>query len=320
MRRCFSIFYDYLRIDTPGLPRVGSDVPPVLISLKGLLPALTTSRARDAALAPHVLEYLVAVISADSVPDPQQALTHVLESMLSTGYLAALVDLLRQAFEYNQDPRPNKQAPGILGTGENSLFSLLARITLLSPEKFVQAITATQVAATAKPTSTNTNTLQQPIQWLFSEWLTSVDTIGDVLTKKLHVLGLTSLLTVAPSTSPLLPILILENLQSLFTIWTDISIELGQEAAEEAQGDYLWNNRHGGGGDVPEWNDASPEDGRKRVVSNRDPIYGVNIRHFIAVKLRVLVELAGGQEVFEREWLSRVDGAVVKAFVELGIL
>jgi hypothetical protein len=231
--------------------------------------------------------------------------------MLNTGYLAALVELLRQAFEYSQDPRPSKQAPGILGTGENSLFSLLARIALLSPDQFVEGIMATHVAV-------STNVPQQTLQWLFLEWITSVDTIGDVLTKKLQILALTSLLTVPFSISTLFPNLILENLQSLFTIWTDVCIELGQDAAEEAQGDYLWNNRQGG--DVPEWNDASPEDGRKRVVSNRDPIYGVNIRQFIAMKLRGLVELAGGQDVFEREWLSRVDGAVVKAFIDLGVL
>jgi hypothetical protein len=117
----------------------------------------------------------------------------------------------------------------------------------------------------------------------------------------------------------------LENLQSLFTIWTDVVVEVGEEASEDSQGDYLWhNNRPANGGndaDVPpEWPDATPEDGRKRVISNNDPIYVVNIREFVAERLRGVIERAGGVQVFQDEWVGRCDEAVVKAFVGLNLL
>ena len=71
---------------------------------------------------------------------------------------------------------------------------------------------------------------------------------------------------------------------------------------------------------VGEWPDATAEDGRKRVVSNSDPIYGVNLREFVAGRLRDVIGRSGGLEVFQAEWLSRIDEAVVKGFVELKLL
>lgn len=280
---------------------------PLLTSQKALLSMLSSSRARDASLAPRVLENLVATISLDSYTglDPQQALTHLLESMVNTGYLSSLLEILKEAYEYHQDPRPTHRPPEVIGPAETSLFNLLARITLLSSDQFVQAITATNIISSSSPS---------PCHWLLAEWLQHIDSIGDILRKKLQVLALTNLLTA--TISPF-PILMLENLQSLLAIWTDVAVELGQEAADESEGDYLWHNRPG---DVPEWPDATPEDGRKRMLSNQDPVYTVNIRDFVAGRFRQMVEQAGGPQVFENEWLSRIDGAVAKAFVDLKLL
>jgi hypothetical protein len=305
LRQIFEIVESYTALSpatmlsTPFLSRL-------LTSMKGLLSMLATSRARDASLAPHVLENLVAAVAAETSLDPQQASTHLLESMLSTGYLASLLELLKGAYEYHQDPRPNRQPPDIIGPGETSLFTLLSRMVLLSPDQFIQAVTATNVNSTIPAT-----------HWLLVEWLQQIDSIGDILRKKLQVLALTNLLT---ATTPPFPALALENLQSLLTIWTDVVVELGQEAADESQGDYLWQNRSSGG-DAPEWPDATPEDGRKRIISNRDPIYTVNIRDFVATRLRLTMERAGGGPAgFEQEWLSRIDSAVLKAFVDLKLL
>ena len=296
---------------------------PLLTSLKSLLPALSTSRARDASLAPHVLENLICTISIESYSslNPQQTLTHLLESMLQTGYLAALLSLLKEAHEYHQDPRPSKQSPDIAGPGETSLFSLLARIVLLSPDQFIQVVTATNI----------TSSSIRPAQWLLTEWFHHIDSTGDILRKKLQVLALTSLLDA--TTPPLFPTLMLENLQSLFTIWTDVVTELGLDAGEDSQGDYLFHSSGQGNGTddasrgenaaagiPPEWPDATPEDGRKRMLSNHDPIYMVNIRDFVAGRLRSVIERVGGVEVFQGEWVARCDEAVVKGFVELKLL
>lgn len=309
LRQIFEIIESYA-ILSPATVLSPSFLDPLLMSLKSLLPMLSSSRARDAAHAPHVLENLVASISAEtsaSVP-AQQALSHLLTSMINTGYLASMLEILREAYEYHQDPRPNRKAPDVIGPGETSLYSLIARMVLLSPEITVQAISATNIHSTS-------NANLPVVSWVLAEWLDRFVDIGDVLRKKLQVLALTSLLS---ASTPPFPELALENLQSFLTTWTDICIELGEEAAEESMGDYLWHNKPAG--DVPEWPDASPEDGRKRLLSNRDPIYTINVRDFVAVKIKELMEKVGGPAVFQQEWLSRVDGAVVEAFVNLKLL
>ncbi|KAI1609016.1 armadillo-type protein [Exophiala viscosa] len=304
LRQIFEIVESYIML-SPTTILEPKFLTPLLGSMKELLSMLSSSRTRDASLAPHVLENLVATIAVGGHLDPQQGFTHLLGSMVNTGYLASLLALLKQAYDYHQDPRVNRRPPDLIGPGETTLFTLLARIALLSPDQFVQAVIATNVNSAPTPS---------PMHWLVTEWLQSIDGIGDVLRKKLQVLALTSLLTT--TTSPC-PDLMLDNLQSLLTTWTDVVLELGQDASDESKGDYLWHNTPG---NMPEWPDATPEDGRKRVVSNGDPIYTVNIREFIASTLRLTMESAGGPAAFEHEWLTRVDSVVLKAFVDLKLL
>jgi hypothetical protein len=53
-----------------------------------------------------------------------------------------------------------------------------------------------------------------------------------------------------------------------------------------------------------------------------DPMYALNIRVFIAERLQQTMQNwpNGGQAGFEQEWLSRVDSAVLKSFVDLKVL
>ena len=192
--------------------------------------------------------------------------------------------------------------PDVIGPGETSLFSLLARLALLSPPLFIQAINACSSETSA-------------LDWLVVEWIGHFDAIGDILRKKLQILGVTALLTA--SSPP--PTILLDQLQSLMTVWTDIATELGEEAADDSQGDYLWYFTKPS--DAPDWPDATPEDGRKKVLGNNDPIFSVNARHFIAEHFKgVMQSWPGGQAAFEAEWLRRIDEAVMKSFVELKIL
>lgn len=278
---------------------------PLVTSLKALLPMLASSRARDAALGPHVLENLASTLTIPAYFDAatsQQAIQHLFTTLVNTGYLQELLQILHTAYDYHQDPHLNRRPPDVIGPGETSLFSLLARLALLSPELFVQAINSCTNDSAA-------------LNWLVVEWVGHFDAIGDALRKKLQILGLTSLLTA--TTPP--PNIMLEQLQSLITVWTDVAVELSEEASEECQGDYLWCNTKPS--DVPEWPDATPEDGRKRVVSNNNPIFTINIRQFIADRMRQVMQgWTGGQVAFEQAWLSRVDSVVMKGFVDLGIL
>jgi hypothetical protein len=279
---------------------------PLSASLKELLSMLSSSRARDAALGPRVLESLVSTISLQAYFTPeqsQQATQHLFTTLINTGYLSELLRIVKEAHDYHQDPRPNKRPPDVIGPGETSLFTLLSRLALLSPSMFVQAINS------ATPDSA-------AFDWLIVEWIANFDSTGDALRKKLQTLGLTALLS---ASQPKPPQTMLEQLQSIMALWTDMCTELGEEATEDSQGDYLWYYEKPP--EVPEWPDATPEDWRKRTISNNDPILAVNVRHFIAERLRVVMAAwPGGQAVFEHEWLSRIDSAVMKGFVELGIL
>jgi Importin-beta N-terminal domain len=301
LRQIFELIEAYTTL-SPATILAQDFLDPMLVSMKGLLSMLSSSRARDASLAPHVLDNVTAVLSVPSyfnADSSQQALQHLLSTMVNTGYLSSLLAILKEAYDYHQDPRPNRRPPEVIGPGETSLFTLLSRIALLSPSLFIQAINASS----------------HSLDWLVIEWFNHFDAIGDVLRKKLQTLAITSLLTA--SNPP--PKIMLEQLQSLMTLWTDVVTELGDGAADESDGDYLWFNKPS---EQPDWPDATPEDARKRALSDVDPIYAVNIRVFIAERLQQVMQNwpNGGQAGFEQEWLSRVDSVVLKGFVELKLL
>ena len=302
LRQVFELIESYT-ILSPSTILEPAYLNPLLNSMKELLPMLSSSRARDASLAPHVLENLIATLDIPAYFDSSQsqaATDHLINSMFESSYLNTVLSILHEAYDYHQDPRPNRKPPDIIGPGETSLLTLLARLALASPSLFIPALGA------ASPTG-------ETFLWLIPEWLSQFDSIGDILRKKLQTLAITSLLTA--DTPP--PNIMLESLQSIIALWTDVITELGEEATEESQGDYLWYTRPN---EMPEWPDATPEDGRKRVVSNADPIYTVNVRHYVVKVLgQVMHHWSGGSAAFEREWLSRVDAAVMKGFVELGL-
>ena len=223
--------------------------------------------------------------------------------MLQSSFLPTILATLHAAYTYHQDPRPANKAPSLIGPSETALYSILSRIALTDAKLFVEAISAAAGA--------NTDT----IVWLTSEWLSNFDSIGDPAAKKLHALALTNLLS-SPS-SPHPAVFMLEQLQSLLTMWTDVVIELGTESLEESQGDYLWHGRPSD--EHPAWTDETPEEARHGAMSRVDPVYSVNIRDFVSARLTTAID-AVGADVFQQQWLSRCDAAVVNAFAALGLL
>ncbi|KPI41058.1 Importin-11 [Cyphellophora attinorum] len=304
LQQLFDIIESYIAL-SPSTVLAPTFLTPLVMSLKSLLPMLASSRARDASHGPHVLEHLAAAIA---LPENfnnvvrEQMTASLFTVLVRTGYLAEVLRIIKEAYEYHKDPRPNRRPPDVIGPGETSLFTLLSRLALLFPSMFIDAINSCSDDSAA-------------FNWLVIEWIGHFDAIGDVLRKKLQVLGITALLTA--SSPP--PLILLEQLQSLITIWTDLATELGQEAAEESQGDYLW--WYDQPSNTPDWENATPEDRRKRVMSNNDPIYTTNIRQVIGERLRFVVQSwPGGQQAFEQEWLSRIDPTVMQSFLELKLL
>ena len=283
---------------------------PLLTSLR---PILGLTRSQEVALAPDVLQDLVAVLDMPRHFESTartQALQHLLRALADNEILHKIGNLLQEAYLYHFDPRPSRQPPDVIGPLETHLFSILARLIIADPSTAVQFL--------------NVHMGAHALQWLTKEWLDHFDSVPDASRKKLHIMALTSLLA---DVDIQVQQTMLEQLQSLLTIWTDLVIELGEDAAEDRKGDYLYYeyndqsyNTNGtllnGVGEV--WHEV-PEDERKRELSRVDPIHTTNIRGFLSEKLKSVIQNIGGDEIFQTQWLSRIDQPIVKAFAQLGL-
>lgn len=311
LRQTLDIVDSYILLD-PNTILMPAFLSPLLSSLSLLIGSKSTGSSSARREISRVTKLLESLVKSLSVPRhfsdkamQLQAGQHFIEHAVETSFLQSFLSLLREAYEYHQDPRPSRGIPAIIGPTETELFSVLARLAFLSPNLFVESLSLASGATTAT--------------WLVSEWITHFDDIGDVFWKKLHALAITGLFCM---TSPP-PQFMLEQLQSMMTIWTDIITKLGEGAPEEAKGDYLWQPEI----DEPqvppsEWaqQNEAPEEGRKREVYMIDPIHQINIRDFVAKTMESIITGVGGLPAFQANWLSRVDSAVIKAFADLGLL
>lgn len=59
---------------------------------------------------------------------------------------------------------------------------------------------------------------------------------------------------------------------------------------------------------------------RKRELIYTDPVHQINLVAFVREHLQQAIQQAGGEQMFQEEWLSRVDKEVLKGFGELGIM
>lgn len=228
---------------------------------------------------------------------------HLVAQAIETSFLSNLLTILKEAHEYHRDPQPSRDVPSVIGPAETDLFSVLSRLAILSPYLLVEGLIAAQGPSTPS--------------WVVEEWTTHFETIGDVYQKKLQSLAMTSLYTI--SCPP--PTFMLEQLQALMTVWTDMITELGEDASDNTEGDYLFQPSH-----AEETSDPQdplllgPEADRKREIERLDPVYCRNLRTLVGQTMQTVVTSVGGPEVFQHTWLNRVDPAVVQAFANLGLM
>ncbi|KAK5942595.1 hypothetical protein PMZ80_005160 [Knufia obscura] len=308
LRQCFEILESYVILSPTTIldPQV---LTPLLNSQKPMLSMLNSSRARDASLSPRVLQ---TIIQSLSVPGKftgqarEAALQHVVTTMIQTEYLPSLLSILHEAYSYHQDPRPNRRPPDIMGVGETSLFTLLSHILLADPSLFLSALNSLASIDSEKDNLT----------WLLAEWFHQYDSTPDTIRRKTQMLAITSLLSVSSPSTPLLA-----SLQSLFSLYTDTLTELAEGAADENRGDYLYSPAPPGEM-LQNWPDSdSPEDVRKRHMTNWEVVYVINARDFVAEKLRHAIQACGGQQAFEQQWVTgTIDQDVLRSFANLGIL
>lgn len=263
----------------------------LFLFLKPFLEVLGSTRARDASLVPTLIEKMVMSVSLMDPTLQEEAFNHLMESIVTSEFLSNVVHLLKEAFDYHEHPQPNKRPPDISGPAETLLYSVVARFCQFNPTLTLHALKSST----------------SDIKWLIKEWINSIDTIGDVSRKKLQVLALSNLYRASEVD------FMMEFLQEMLTIWTDLLIQLGFDAPLESQGDYLWQSQ---GTDQNE----TPEEYRKAILDQNDPVHSVNLRHFVALIFGHVIENAGGRSSFEKNWLNQIDDKVVKAFLDLQLV
>ncbi|EAT91556.2 hypothetical protein SNOG_00061 [Parastagonospora nodorum SN15] len=212
----------------------------------------------------------------------ENAVKILTQDLISTGFLAKVLEGLHGAWQHHQSHGPYRELPAgaVDGVVETDYFTVLARVGLASPSTLLSAVRSVGGEGVW--------------DWLLEEWFSHIENIGDGPGKKLMTLILTRLLGEDAG-------LMLPKLQSLMTAWTDVLGELLDEPYHPTE---------------PE----APEDIRKRELIYSDPVHQINLVAFVREQLQQAVQAAGGEQRFQEDWLANVDKDVVKGFGELGIM
>jgi hypothetical protein len=151
----------------------------------------------------------------------EAAVEMVASGLVETGFMRRLLEGLRESWEAHQTTGPDRRHTNIEGVVETDYWSVLARIALASPSVFVTTMRA--VAAI------RAEGVESLLQWALTEWFSHFGNMGEPHKKKLMCLALTNLLETGQAW-------ILDRLQDLITVWTDVITEL-QEGAEDVGGE-----------------------------------------------------------------------------------
>lgn len=283
----------------------------LLASFEALLKSTTRQRL---GIVPRLVELMIR--GADiSTPPPTKEATYntIARSLVDSSFLASLLEGLHSAHEASQTTGPNRKQTSVYGVVETDYFSVLARLALASPPILVSALSATtNIAPDHSPTPND------PLPWLLSEWFLHYDNIGSVTQKKLHALALTNLLTLLPDPSTYYTSLLLSNLQSYLSVWTNIITELADDSNTDpaSKQDYLVNwSTH----ETQSPETEPPETTRRRDWDNADPLHSIDMQAFVRERLQALIAACGGESRFQEEWLVNVDRDVVGGFAGLGL-
>lgn len=229
----------------------------------------------------------------------EQAIKVLASDLISTGFLAKVLEGLHGAWTHHQSHGPYRELPSraVDGVVETDYFTVLARIGLASPNTLLEALS-----------SVSNESLEKTLDWLLEEWFSHIENIGDAPNKKLMTLVLTRFLESGQEW-------MLGRLQNLFVVWTDVLGELLEGMDDRSQDSLFW---------PPEpyhpTEPEAPEDIRKRELIYTDPVHRINLVAFVREHIQGVVQAVGGEQLFQEEWLARVDKDVLKGFGELGIM
>ena len=245
-----------------------------------------------------------------------QGVRNLTSEMVASGFFGGLVFGVMGAWEAHQTTGPKAMVNMIEGIVETDYFSLLARITFASPETLIEALLATAKSRNV-PTMPNQPPpgIEATMNWLLEEWFSHTEDVSEPSRRKLMCLALTSILSLHQP-------FILNRLQSLMSMWTDVLVELtdGQENTAVDCLVYPDSAFDGSGLRFEGTEVESPQQERLRLLGRRDPVHSVNLVDTVKSAVYACIQKCGGEEAFRRDWLQNVDKEVVTAFSALGIL
>jgi hypothetical protein len=140
----------------------------------------------------------------------EQAIKVLTSDLISTGFLAKVLEGLHGAWQHHQSHGPYRELPSraVDGVVQTDYFTVLARIGLASPSILLEALASVGNAE-----------LEKTLDWLLEEWFSHIENIGDTPSKKLMCLVLTRFLETGQPW-------MFGRLQSLCVVWTDVLGEL----------------------------------------------------------------------------------------------
>jgi hypothetical protein len=246
-----------------------------------------------------VCNLVEAILRAAEHLGSEPAVEQTASDLVSTGFLPAILSGLHGSWKAHCTTGPRALDPPVDGIVETDYFSILARLAIASPNTFCQAVQASAPEQQDLPST---------MTWLLEEWTSHFENIGDPARRKLTALALAKLLETSQPW-------ILQNLQSLMSIWTDVVVELREEYTDDTStvDSLVYASTAPLDETVPE----APEDARRREQANIDPVHKYALTEWIK---HYLGQAVSSNANFQDEWLGRVDGDVVKAFGGLGIM
>jgi len=203
LRKAIELTEAYLLL-APAAVLADNFRPGLLSSLAELLGSLKPEASGTVS---HLMQTIIR--GADGLGG-EQATKVLVADLISSGFLAKILEGLHAAWSFHQSHGPYQEKPdrAVDGVVETDYFTVLARIALASPAILLEALS-----------SVGGVDLEKTLEWLLEEWFGHIENIGDPPNKKLMTLVLTRLLeTGAPW--------ILSKLQNLVVVWTDVLGEL----------------------------------------------------------------------------------------------
>ena len=284
---------------------IPSEMTSNAISILNPLVAILGNLKRDASgMVTDLAELMIR--SAESLGKIHELIQGLIMSQLLCVILSGLDD----AYQANLTTGPSKRHAKIDGVVETDYLNVLARLAIKDPRLFISAVDATSYEGQIQSVAQ----VSEKMDRLLTEWIDHLDMMSQPTDKKLNVLALTSLLETGQPW-------ILNRLQSLMSEWTSAVTDLVIDTSLDPN---VVDNR-----DSLVYNDPevlksegaeAPADERRRTLTFRDPVHRIDIRDHIRQKLAIAVEVCGGMESFQRDWVQNVDADVVGAFSALGVV